>query len=919
MRRILRLGLVAALVSISIGSARAQDMPPIDAYVLDNGLQVVLAPDPHVPLVALSVAYKVGSMNEPPGRSGFAHLFEHLMFTGTQAFPDFDAATLAVGIENNAYTTEDQTVYYMRGTASTLPVMLSIEADRLVHLGGDVDQAALDAQRSIVQNEMREKLLDAPGVAAGEALWTGLFPSPLPYSRSVFGSLPDLDAATLADVQGFFARYYVPNNAVLVIVGDFDVAATRALVEQTFGLVPRGADVPRTLPVAFEPTKVDLHFTDQLPTPEVSVGFTGPAANDPAQGALRVADQLLSNQDYGFLRQELVNTGIATDAWSYYVPGLLGGRLVVQADAADGVGADQLRQAMVAALEKFAKTPVDPAEVARARFVILLGDRTYMEAFSHRAQEIARLVTTDRNPLTVLEDDPDVAAADAAAVDAVIAATIDLDKASWAVVEPGARGDFPPMITTSSGVSEPLPAAKPASIGIPLLAAGPPPEPRLPQRQVATLANGLELVYYRIEDAPMMNLAVTAQGGLFNEPAGQEGLYGLATEVALHGAGALDYPAYARAATDLGATLSALMGEETANMTVSVPAENFAKGVDLLTLAIERPRFEQSEWDLLVSQTLDDLEWRESDVGGLAGRAIARLAFPVAAGQRAMDVSIASVESLTLDQAKAAYAALFNPQNTALYAVGPLPLDAVVAALETSLGQWTGPGAAVAPLAHPPAGFTSGRKIYVVPEPGTTQAAIAVAVPMPGVEQPRNSEAVAVMRLLGVDFISRLNSVLREEKGYSYGVDAGMQGPNAGDSALFVSTAVDISVLGPAVEEIVKGFAGLKSHPVTQDEVDRTVLAYRTMLAGASETSGGLFGLLLNAVGSGDTLEEVQARELAMTRIALDPVRAEATGMAGLDPAIIVIAGDGDIILEQLAAIGIADAVVLPREDLDAD
>ena len=271
------------------GAAAPAKAEPIVTYALDNGLQVVLVPDHRAPKVVMNLRYRVGSMNEPAGRSGFARLFEHLMFSGTPAWPNVFGAHAALGNEINAWTTEDGTVFYVDGLSSSLPMILSLEADRMANLGRSVTQAKLDLQRSVVKNEMRQNVLDKAGASGWEAFWSGLFPKPHPYSRMVIGSVADLDAATLDDVRGFFNTYYLPNNAVLVLVGDLKVDDTKALIADTFGRVPRGADVAR--PTVPEPTqaKLKLVLEDRVPSPVVVVGFSGPVAQSPDNGALTIA------------------------------------------------------------------------------------------------------------------------------------------------------------------------------------------------------------------------------------------------------------------------------------------------------------------------------------------------------------------------------------------------------------------------------------------------------------------------------------------------------------------------------------------------------------------------------------------------------------------------------------------------------
>lgn len=241
MRSIARLLIAAFLIAAGsswIGTVHAQPAP-IESYVLDNGLTVVIAPDSKVPKVAVTLKYKVGVANEPAGRSGFAHLFEHLMFAGTPAYPDIDTILSAEGLSYNATTSEDETTYFAAGMAAALPVILSVYADQAANIGAAVTEEDLATQRAVVRNERRQNVLDSPGASAITALQTGMFPAGHPYHRALIGSIADLEAATLEDVRAFFNAYYVPANAVLAIVGDVEVEAVRGLVADTFGRIPR--------------------------------------------------------------------------------------------------------------------------------------------------------------------------------------------------------------------------------------------------------------------------------------------------------------------------------------------------------------------------------------------------------------------------------------------------------------------------------------------------------------------------------------------------------------------------------------------------------------------------------------------------------------------------------------------------------
>lgn len=889
---------------------------PVVTYALGNGLQVVLVPDHRAPKVVMNLRYRVGSMNEPAGRSGFAHLFEHLMFSGTPAWPNVFGAHAALGNEINAWTTEDGTVFYVDGLSSSLPMILSLEADRMANLGRSVTQAKLDLQRSVVKNEMRQNVLDKAGASGWEAFWSGLFPKPHPYSRMVIGSVADLDAATLDDVRGFFNSYYLPNNAVLVLVGDLKVDETKALIEDTFGRIPRGADVAR--PAVPEPTQARLKLVleDRVPSPVVVVGFSGPVALSPDNGALSIAAELLGNGDYGFLRNRLVaQKGIATYASAGWTGGLLGGRFTLEAGAAGGVAPEALEDEMKAAFADFLKTPLDPADVERARSNLLLGARLGTESLKDRAGAVSYNADILGDAQSALEDDPRIKNASAANIEATLKRLLKPEDASVLVLKPGPRGGYPDALIGSSGTPQPFTAPERVAIDIPKHPAGTAPSAVLPEKETATLSNGIKLVHYTMPEAPMVYLAASAEGGWNSVPEGKEGLLELAASMATRGAGERGSADFAKATSDIGASIGSQAGTLTTAMTLGVQPEKLDQGIGLLADAVLKPRFDKTDWTILTAQTADWLNGREADLPGVAGRAAKAALIPQVPGKAAIDWSATALASISLDDAKAAFKAVFTPKSVTFYSVGPVPVETVAASLEKAFGAWSSDAAGYAAEASPSAHFNGGQKVLLVPEPGASQSALFVARPAPGSDESERAESTAVANLLGDDFSSRLNSVIREEKGYSYGVSSYLLSPMKAGSGLVVATTVERANTGPAITEILKGFAGLKTLPVAQDEVDRTVTVYRRALAGSAETSAGLFSSLIGAVGSGSTLEDQQGRMTARSRLTLDAVQKQALALSSLEPSLIVVAGDPDVVMPQLAAIGLKDVEIVQRQD----
>jgi zinc protease len=903
------------LFAVAGGSAFAET-PSIARYTLDNGLEVVLVPDKRVPKIVTNVVYRVGALNEPAGRAGFAHLFEHLMFSGTDAYPSFDTATSEIGITINAWTGEDATTYYQEGLSSTLPVILSMEADRMANLGRAVSQAELDVQRAVVKNEMRQNIIDKPGNTGWRVIWAALFPKGHPYSKSVIGSVADIDAASLDDVQGFFNTFYLPNNAILVVVGDIDVEKTKAMVADTFGRVPRGVDVPRPEIKPTEPTRARIEMTDRVPAPFVALTFTAPSFGAKENGALAIAAEILGNAEYGLLRDRLVGKGLATYASAGSYPGYLAGRFLLESAGVKGVEAAEIEKELRDGLADFLSKPVDPADVERAKRTLLLADRVAREPLSDLTEAVGEAANMLGRPELAFEDDPDIASATPEEVAAVAKKLLNLADVSTLVVTPGPRGAYPPLLADSTGDGAPFTAAPRPVVDVPQLVAGEPGEVRLPARETATLGadNALKLVHYRMPEAPMAYIAVSGQGGWYNAESGKEGIFSLALSMAPRGAGNRDYATFAKAAKDIGANIGSGSDRLGSYVAMSVPPESFEAGVGLLADAVRKPRFDQAEWDILVSETLDWLARREAELPDVARRGAAQVLFSQKDGQPNVDWSSDSVRSITLAEAKQAYETMFAPSHVTILSVGPMSIDDVKAGLEKGgFGDWVDAVAGYSAKTLPSAELPTKRRVLLLPEPGASQTAIYVARAIPGREEAGRPESIAVMRLLGDDFTSRLNSIIREEKGYSYGVYGDFFDKVGKGSALAIATTVQRDASGPALAEYFNGFDSLVKHPVEQEELNRTITGYQLALAGLGETSSGLFNALADMQGSQLTLEEKIAGMDAMTTLTLEAVRAEAVKLASLDQALIVLAGDPEFVLPQLKEIGITDVEIIDR------
>jgi zinc protease len=327
--------------------------------------------------------------------------------------------------------------------------------------------------------------------------------------------------------------------------------------------------------------------------------------------------------------------------------------------------------------------------------------------------------------------------------------------------------------------------------------------------------------------------------------------------------------------------------------------------VPLLADAVQRPLFDASEWSVQVAATLDELGLREGDNDDVAFRYMEAALFPRAPGEVAVDRSIASVKNVTLEDARSIFPRLFAPTNVTFYSIGPTPLAEIVAALESGFGDWTSDAEPLVTAPREPATFPDEAKILFVPQPAASQGAIIIATPGPGYDDPLRAETEVAFNLLAYEFISRLNSVIREEKGYSYGTTGRMLGTPHQGSVVAVEIPVETGVVGAALEEAFKGYASLVSEPPSEDELNRSVVDNYAYIAEMTETGTGLAETLWEQLAFGSSIESFYALRTAITQASLENVRTAAANLSDLTRALIVVVGDPDSILPQLETLGL--------------
>ena len=431
-----------------------------------------------------------------------------------------------------------------------------------------------------------------------------------------------------------------------------------------------------------------------------------------------------------------------------------------------------------------------------------------------------------------------------------------------------------------------------------------------PAPDTVAFANGVRLVHYRLAHAPMVHVAARSPVGTLAAPAGHEGIVELAAGMAIRGAGERDAAAFGMAARDIGAEFDTLAEDLSSFVTLSVPPETLGRAVPLLADALRRPRFDDAEFGIAKAEALNELALREGDLADVAARYGEAALFPRAPGQAAIDRSIASTRAIARAAAAAALPRVFSPITTTLYSVGPTTAAEMAEQLAPAVAGWTAAAEPFPATPREPVTIAPGRRALVVPDEGAAQAALYIALPAPGPDEPGFTETTAVYRLLNHDFISRINAVVREELAYTYGTDGGLLDGVRRGSALVIEAPVERDVAGAAVAEILRIVAGLATDPVRDEELERTKMAYYAAMAATGQTSQGLFEEICRRLGRGSSLEEAHARRLAVVALDLERVRAQARALARLDRVLVVAAGDPGVIVPQLERIGLRPEVV---------
>jgi zinc protease len=825
--------LLALLTSIHAAAApqAAADIPipdiPYTKFVLKNGLTVLVHEDHKAPVVAVNTWYHVGSKNEKPGKTGFAHLFEHLMFSGSANFnKTFLSALEGIGASDlNGTTNKDRTNYFETVPTSMLDYVLFAESDRMGHLLGVLDQQKLDLQRGVVQNEKRQRENQPYGVVE-QIVTENTYPANHPYSWTTIGSMSDLDAASMTDVTEWFRGNYGPNNVVLVLAGDITPAQAREHVEKYYGDIPPGPPLPRQR--AWIAKRSGTHrgsVQDRVPQARVYRIWNVPGADTPEEALLDLAAHVLGGSKTSRLYQRLVvKEQLATSAFSSDDSNEIAGQFGINLTARPGGDVARMERVADEELRALMKSGPREDELRLAKTAILAQYARSVErvgGFGGKSDMLARCMSFTGDPhcyKTYLKR-----------IQSATPAMVRRAMLDWL-----GDGDYVLEV-------DPFPAGLAPSLTAVDRSKGPPPgrpeKLQLPPMQTATLSNGLRVVLAERHGVPVVNLSMLVDAGFASDSHELPGLASLSLRMLEEGTrtrSALQVSAELEA---LGASFGAATNLDGAFVNMNVLAPTLPRALGLYADLVLHPSFPQADFERLQRDRIAAIGREKTVPRAMALRVLPGLlygkdhAYGLPLTGTGTEQAVARMTRADLVRYHQTW---FRPGNATLLVVGDTTMALLQPLLEKAFAGWQPgpvPQKQVAQVAQP-----EKTVVYLIDRPGALQSEIVGAQLAP----PRNSPDAVALNLLndvfGGTFSSRLNMRLREDKHWSYGVGSSLVAA-VGQRILYSASPVQTDKTAPALRELAREVADIAgARPITEPELKAAQDNETLGLPGAFET-----------------------------------------------------------------------------------
>ena len=809
-------------------SAIGANMVNIDykEYRLDNGLRLIIHEDHKAPIVAVNIWYHVGSKNEVKGKTGFAHLFEHLMFNGSENYNDeFFKPFERVGATSmNGTTYFDRTNYFENVPNTALDMALWMESDRMGHMLGAITQERLDEQRGVVQNEKRQGDNQPYGMVQYHLL-EGIFPENHPYSWSTIGSMEDLDSASLEDVHKWFKKYYGPNNAVIVIAGDVQSDQVFEKVKKYFGDIKPSAPVDKMKEwtVRLDTDKREI-IRDDVPQIKIHKAWGGPSFRNLDSDILQLADLILTSGKTSRLYNRLVyKDQIATDVDSYQFSGDIGGFYYIEASVQPNGDHELVKKAINEELERFLKDGPSKSEMRRAKMKLrssFLRGLEKVGGFGGKSDILAQNAVYTGDPgyykksLEMIEN--------ASREDIMSVANEWLSRGTYNLeVHPTEK-----LASNEEGVDR---SSVPVTETFP--------ESKFIKFQKEALSNGLNLVVAKQENIPIVSFNLLLDAGYAADQYSAPGTSSMVMSMLDEGTEKLDALEISDRASEIGAIISSGAGIDTSSVSMNALRENLDDSLKLYSEIILEPSFPDRELERIRNQKLAQIQQEKNQPFGIALRVLPELlygeshAYSLPLTGSGTEESVMQIDRQSLINYHNEW---FKPNNATMIIVGDVEMDQMKPMLEKHFKNWKSgivPEKDIADVS-----VAKSDSVYLIDRPGSQQSIVLAANIAPGKGDSDDLAIESMNDVIGGSFTSRINMNLREDKGWAYGARTTLL-QTKGQRPFIAYAPVQTDKTAESIIEIKQELLEfLTTNPVTEDELQKVKDNNTLSLPGRWET-----------------------------------------------------------------------------------
>ena len=903
---------------------------PFEQFKLANGLDVILHIDKSDPIVAVAIQYHVGSNREVKGRTGFAHLFEHMMFQKSENVGEdqFFKLIQNAGGDLNGGTSNDATTYYETVPKNALELALWLESDRMGYMINTVTKAAFANQQNVVQNEKRQRVDNSPYGHTGYVIGKNLYPEGHPYNWTVIGEMEDLFNATVEDVKAFHQKYYVPNNATLVLAGDFDPKTARALIEKYFGEIPRGNDVSdmKPMPVTLKETKKLFHEDNFAKTAQLNMVWpTVEAFTDDSYALSALAQLFSSGKKAPLYRVIEKEKKLASRPVAYNSSLELAGTFIIRITANSGISLDSIEKGVFESFALFEKEGINEKDLERIKAGLETDYYNGISSVFYKAYQLAYYNEYKGDPSYIEKE-----------IDKIRAVTVsDVKRVYEKYIKgnPFVETSFVPkgqlnLMVANSGkanvVEENIKDATEVKQDVvdneqiiktktkldrsKMPVSGPDPNINQPKIWNTTLINGLKVYGIEQMELPLVQFNIVVNGGQMLEEKNKIGITNLIAELFKQGTKDKTPLQLEEELEMLGASVYASSTKEGINISVNTLARNYQKTLELVKEMILKPRWDVEEFELAKSKITNILQRNQANPNYLSSVNFNKILF----GENnilSFDKmgTVASVQVITLDDLKSFYEKYFSPSVSSFLVAGSIKKDLVLKSLQSLAKDWTKKDVKIPEFKDFP--VVDKSKIYFVDFPGAKQSVIRIGYLSLSRLSSDYYPATVMNEKLGGSFSGLVNLVLREEKGYTYGAYTGFT-PYKFNGPFWASSSVRSNTTLESVQ-IFKNIMEKYRNGISSEDLEFTKNTLLKSNALRFETLEALIGMLNDITSFNLPLDYVKKEENIIRNMTIESHKRLAEKYIVPDKMIYLIVGDAATQLEPLKELGFGDPILI--------